>query len=189
MYEDLAARLRDAEEPVRIVGGKTKIGWGGAGPDSLPEVSTLHLDRIVEHNEGDLTAVLQAGVPLAKAQEAFASANQMLALDPPDIGGATIGGVVAAGDSGPLRHRYGAARDLIVGITVALPDGTEVPYYFAIPTRADREGRFRVAFSITGTAPSRGPSGLRLVQDTHQIGEIFTTSLFCGACSILPWPR
>ena len=124
MYEDLAARLRDAEEPVRIVGGKTKIGWGGAGPDSLPEVSTLHLDRIVEHNEGDLTAVLQAGVPLAKAQEAFASANQMLALDPPDIGGATIGGVVAAGDSGPLRHRYGAARDLVLGVAVALPDGT-----------------------------------------------------------------
>jgi glycolate oxidase FAD binding subunit len=48
----------------------------------------------------------------------------MLALDPPDLGGATIGGVVAAGDSGPLRHRYGAARDLVLGVTVALPDGT-----------------------------------------------------------------
>jgi glycolate oxidase FAD binding subunit len=48
----------------------------------------------------------------------------MLALDPPDIGGATIGGVVATGDSGPLRHRYGAARDLVLGVAVALPDGT-----------------------------------------------------------------
>ena len=38
--------------------------------------------------------------------------------------GATIGGVVATGDSGPLRHRYGAARDLVLGVTVALPDGT-----------------------------------------------------------------
>ena len=48
----------------------------------------------------------------------------MLALDPPDPGGATIGGLVATGDSGPLRSRFGGARDLVVGITVALPDGT-----------------------------------------------------------------
>ena len=47
----------------------------------------------------------------------------MLALDPP-LGDATIGGVVATADSGPLRHRYGAARDLILGMTVALPDGS-----------------------------------------------------------------
>ncbi len=90
------------------------------------EVSTERLDEVVEHNEGDLTAVLQAGVPLAPAQEALAGANQMVALDPPLGEGdrATIGGVVATGDSGPLRHRYGAPRDLILGITVALSDGT-----------------------------------------------------------------
>jgi glycolate oxidase FAD binding subunit len=123
-YQALAERLRDSDSPVRIVGGRTKIGWGGNQADSLVEISTLEFDQILEHNEGDLTAVLQAGVPLSKAQETFASANQMLALDPPDLGGATIGGVVAAGDSGPLRHRYGAARDLVLGVTVALPDGT-----------------------------------------------------------------
>ena len=48
----------------------------------------------------------------------------MLALDPPDPGGATIGGLVATADSGPLRSRYGGARDVVVGITVALSDGT-----------------------------------------------------------------
>jgi glycolate oxidase FAD binding subunit len=123
-YQALAERLRDSTSPVRVVGGRTKISWGGARADSFEEISTSGLDQILEHNEGDLTAVLQAGVPLAKAQETFAQANQMLALDPPDLGGATIGGVVAAGDSGPLRHRYGAARDLVLGVTVALPDGT-----------------------------------------------------------------
>ncbi len=86
------------------------------------------LNRIVEHNVGDLTAVLEAGVPLARAQEAFAEEGQMLALDPPLGRGssrdATIGGVIATGDSGPLRHRYGAPRDLVVGMTVALSDGT-----------------------------------------------------------------
>jgi glycolate oxidase FAD binding subunit len=69
---------------------------------------------------------VQAGVRLARAQEAFAEAGQMFALDPPlgENEAATIGGVVAVGDSGPLRHRYGGPRDLLLGITVALPDGT-----------------------------------------------------------------
>ena len=86
-------------------------------------VSTSGLDSIVEHNEGDLTAVVEAGVPLARLREKLAAADQMIALDPPGDG-ATIGGIVATGDSGPLRHRYGGPRDLVLGVTVALPDGT-----------------------------------------------------------------
>jgi len=84
------------------------------------------LNHIAEHNVGDLTAVVEAGVPLALAQARFAAAGQMLALDPP-FGAhraATIGGVFATADSGPLRHRYGGPRDLIIGVTVALSDGT-----------------------------------------------------------------
>jgi glycolate oxidase FAD binding subunit len=116
----VAASLREAG-PVRVVGGGTKLGWGR--PIEAPELSVAELDTIVEHNEGDLTAILQAGVPIAAAREAFAGAEQMLALDPPDDG-ATIGGVIATGDSGPLRHRYGAPRDLVLGVQVALPDGS-----------------------------------------------------------------
>jgi glycolate oxidase FAD binding subunit len=110
----------------RVTGGGTKLGWGGGAPEPEVWLSTAGLAELREHNAGDLTAVLEAGVPLAAAQERFASAGQMLALDPPLGPGdaATAGGVVAAGDSGPLRHRYGAARDLVVGITVALTDGT-----------------------------------------------------------------
>jgi glycolate oxidase FAD binding subunit len=120
--EEAAALLGDAGTAVRLRGGGTKLGWGR--PIEAPlQLGTARLDAIVEHNEGDLTAVLQAGVPLARAQEAFAAAGQMLALDPPD-GGATIGGVVATSDSGPLRHRYGAPRDLVLGVQVALPDGS-----------------------------------------------------------------
>jgi glycolate oxidase FAD binding subunit len=48
----------------------------------------------------------------------------MLALDPPAAPGATLGGLVATADSGPRRHRYGTPRDLVIGMTVALPDGT-----------------------------------------------------------------
>jgi glycolate dehydrogenase FAD-binding subunit len=118
---ELAAALAEAGGSVRVRGAGTKLAWVRGEPDV--ELSTAGLDEIVEHNEGDLTAVLQAGVPLARAQQRFAEAGQMLALDPPD-GGATIGGVVATGDSGPLRARYGGVRDLLVGMRVALADGT-----------------------------------------------------------------
>jgi glycolate dehydrogenase FAD-binding subunit len=118
---DLASALRDAGGTVRVYGAGTKLAWARGKPGV--ELSTEGLDAIVEHNEGDLTAVLEAGVPLARAQQRFAEAGQMLALDPPDRG-ATIGGVVATGDSGPLRARYGGVRDLVVGMRVALADGT-----------------------------------------------------------------
>ncbi|HWE32060.1 MAG TPA: FAD-binding oxidoreductase [Solirubrobacteraceae bacterium] len=113
---------------VRIRGGGTKLGWGVPSAEPAIELRTGRLHRIVEHNVGDLTAVLEPGVPLAAAQETFAQAGQMLALDPPlsRVGRAeaTIGGVFASGDSGPLRHRYGGPRDLALGMTVALSDGT-----------------------------------------------------------------
>jgi glycolate oxidase FAD binding subunit len=124
--ETLVEELRRAGEegtPIRFRGGGTKLRWAANRDAPERELSTAGLDRIIEHNAGDLTAVVEAGVPLARAQAAFAEAGQMLALDPPDDG-ATIGGIVAAGDSGPLRSRYGGVRDLIVGVQVALSDGT-----------------------------------------------------------------
>jgi glycolate oxidase FAD binding subunit len=123
---DLVAACGRKGQTLRVRGGGTKFEWGTPVADPDVVVSTTELDRILEHNEGDLTAILEAGVPLARAQEEFARAGQMFALDPPLGSGdaATIGGVVAAGDSGPLRHRYGAPRDLVLGMTVALSDGT-----------------------------------------------------------------
>jgi glycolate oxidase FAD binding subunit len=132
-FQDAAAALAAATadaRPVRLVGAGSKLGWGtpAGDPADAVQLSTAGLDEIVEHNAGDLTATLQAGVPLAVAQRAFAAADQMLALDPPlRVSGSrspTIGGVVATGDCGPLRHRYGGPRDLVIGITVALSDGT-----------------------------------------------------------------
>jgi glycolate oxidase FAD binding subunit len=117
--EAIAAQLRDGG-PVRIRGNQTKP-WGT--PIEHPPLDTTSLNGIVSHDAGDFTAVLQAGVPLAEAQAAFAEKGQMLALDPP-APDATIGGVVATADSGPLRHRYGSPRDLVIGMTLALADGS-----------------------------------------------------------------
>jgi glycolate oxidase FAD binding subunit len=127
--EEAAAVLRAAGADslaVRFRGGGTMLGWGNPVGEPDAVLSTKKLDRILEHNAADLTAVLEAGVPLASAQKVFAASGQMLALDPPlgESDGATIGGIVATGDSGPLRHRYGGPRDLLLGITIALSDGS-----------------------------------------------------------------
>ena len=61
---------------VRIVGAGTKLGWGRPTEPADLELHTSGLNRIVEHNAGDLTAVLEAGVPLAEAQHAFAAEHQ-----------------------------------------------------------------------------------------------------------------
>jgi glycolate oxidase FAD binding subunit len=121
--DELAAALAGARGTVRVRGAGSKLAWAPPAEPGL-ELSTRHLDRVIEHNAGDLTAVLESGVPLAAAQRRFADEGQMLALDPPDAAGATIGGLLASGDSGPLRTRYGAARDLVLGMRVALSDGT-----------------------------------------------------------------
>ena len=123
---ELLRGLGEHGRAVRVRGGGTKSGWGWGGEPVEREVVTGGLARVTEHNEGDFTSILEAGVPLARAQTAFAAGSQMLALDPPlgAADAATIGGVLATADSGPLRHRYGTLRDLVVGVTVALSDGS-----------------------------------------------------------------
>ena len=130
--DELATMVRAhsaAGRTVRPRGGGTKLGWGGRQHSDGTEpvdIDTRGLSRVIEHNEGDLTAVVEAGMPLLAAQAAFARAGQMLAIDPPlgEDDAATIGGVVVTNDTGPMRHRYGGMRDLVLGIGVVLSDGT-----------------------------------------------------------------
>jgi glycolate oxidase FAD binding subunit len=124
-YEEASELLRSCSEertPVRFAGSRTKAGWGNP-VEAEVEVTTSGLTGILEHNAADLTAVVQAGVPLADLQAVLGDAGQMFAIDPP-ASEATMGGVIATGDSGPLRHRYGVMRDLVLGMTVVLSDGT-----------------------------------------------------------------
>ena len=108
---------------VAFAGGGSKLGLGNPPERVDLEVQTGGLDQVLEHAAGDLVVRVQAGVPLADLQDALAPAGQWLALDPPEPR-ATVGGVVAANASGPRRLRYGTVRDLIIGVTVVLADGT-----------------------------------------------------------------
>ena len=79
------------------------------------------LDQVIEHAAGDLVVRVQAGATIGQLAAALGSAGQQLALDVPAE--ATVGGVVATGTAGPRRFRYGAPRDLLIGLTVVRADG------------------------------------------------------------------
>ncbi len=105
-------------------GGGTKLGWGNSPRAADVVLSLCRLDRVQEHAPGDMTATVEAGCTIAALQETLAQRGQRLALDPLWPGRATVGGVLATADSGPLRWSFGPPRDLVLGVTVALADGT-----------------------------------------------------------------
>ncbi len=125
--QELAKALAWANEnsvAIAARGGGTKLGWGSP-PSALDAViSTKRLGRVLEHAWGDMTATVEAGCTVAHLQDELAKHGQRLAIDPLFADRATIGGLIATNDSGALRLRYGSVRDLIIGVSVALSDGT-----------------------------------------------------------------
>jgi glycolate oxidase FAD binding subunit len=102
-------------------GAGTGFGWG-APPSRCDLVVDLRaMDQVLEHAAGDLVARVQAGATVGQLAVALAAAGQKLALDAPAE--ATVGGVIATGTAGPRRFRYGAPRDLLIGLTVVRADG------------------------------------------------------------------
>ena len=123
----LASALSLANEAGMTVvprGGATKLDWGNPPKKVNLILSTARLNRIVEHAWADLTVTAEAGCTLQSLQHTLAQHGQRLAFDGLWPERATIGGVLSANDSGALRLRFGALRDLIIGVTIALPDGT-----------------------------------------------------------------
>jgi glycolate oxidase FAD binding subunit len=86
------------------------------------DVTAAGLTRVLEHDPGDQTCTVEAGVRMSELRAVLGAAGQRLSLDPP--GDPTIGALLAGNVSGPLRHRFGAPRDLVLGATLVLGDGT-----------------------------------------------------------------
>jgi glycolate oxidase FAD binding subunit len=105
-------------------GGGTKMTWGQPPPAGGILLSTRRLNRVLEHAAGDMTVTVEAGCAVATLQQVLARQGQRLALDPLWPESATVGGVIATNDGWSLRVGFGSLRDLILGVTVALPDGT-----------------------------------------------------------------
>ncbi len=104
-------------------GAGTKLEWGGVAPRIDLLLSLGRLDAVVAHRHGDLTATVQAGASLGRVNELLRRHGQWLPLDPAHGERATIGGIVATNDAGPRRHRHGAPRELILGVTFVRADG------------------------------------------------------------------
>jgi len=124
---ELAEILRLSNEAGLAViprGGGTKLGWGNSPARADLILSTVRMTEIIEHAWADLTVTVEAGCTIQRLQETLGQHGQRLALDPLWPEKATVGGVLSTNDSGALRLRFGALRDLIIGVTIALPDGT-----------------------------------------------------------------
>ncbi|WP_199246398.1 FAD-binding oxidoreductase [[Phormidium] sp. ETS-05] len=104
-------------------GNGSKLHWGGIVSGANLLISTHRLNRLVEHAAGDLTATVEAGMTYSQLQTILAEKGQFLALDPTHPQTATIGGIVATGDAGSLRQRYGSVRDQVLGISFVRADG------------------------------------------------------------------
>ncbi len=118
--------LRFANEnglAVNVEGSGSKLGWINEGRTDL-RVLTHRMSTMREHTWQDMTCTVEAGCTWLAMQTALAEHGQHVALDPLWPERATVGGVVAANDSGALRLRYGGLRDLVIGMTLVLADGT-----------------------------------------------------------------
>lgn len=110
--------------PTIIRGGGSKIAWGRRPSRVGLVVRMTELCQVLSHRHGDLIATVEGGAAIADVNRELGRHNQWLPMDAPE--GATIGGVLSTNDSGPLRHRYGTPRDLLLGVTLALTNGTVV---------------------------------------------------------------
>jgi glycolate oxidase FAD binding subunit len=124
--EAVEAMARAASEKLALVlvGGGTDLGLGGR-PSRLDAVlRTGALSRLVDHAPADQVVTAEAGMTLSALADVLARQRQRLALDAPFPSRATVGGVVAANAFGPRRARFGAARDLVLGVSLVRADGT-----------------------------------------------------------------
>jgi len=127
--EEIAAILRVAqaqELAVVPIGSGRRLSLGNL-PDRVDIVlSTRRMNRVVEYEPADLTASIEAGCSLDAFHRATFPHRQWLPFDPPDADRATVGGIAAADDFGPLRLGYGRPRDAIIGLEVVQADGTRL---------------------------------------------------------------
>ncbi|HZQ34950.1 MAG TPA: FAD-binding oxidoreductase [Dehalococcoidia bacterium] len=122
--EQVAGALRLAGEhgwAVAPVGGGTMLDLGNPPVRLDLAIDLSALAAVVDYQPDDLTLTVQAGITVARIGRLLAEHGQMLPLDVPLPERATIGGALACDSSGPLALRFGTARDLVIGMQVALP--------------------------------------------------------------------
>jgi len=124
--EELAQYLAEAasrSQRIALVGNSTKERMGGAIAASDVMISTAGLTKVLEYEPRDLTVSVGAGITYCELSRVLAEHRQIIPLDPAFSDCATMGGIVAANNSGPRRRLYGSARDMVIGMTFATLEG------------------------------------------------------------------
>jgi glycolate oxidase FAD binding subunit len=126
---DEAAALLRAAAALKLTvvprGSGRRQLWGSPPSSCDLIVDTLRLDKVIEHAAGDLIVTAQAGVRLPELDQVLEAGRQRLSIGPRTTAeGGTVGGLIATNAADSWRYRYGAPRDLLIGITVVLANGT-----------------------------------------------------------------
>ncbi len=124
--QEVADALHEASsksQTVTVTGNGSKRLMSGPVMTADVTISTAALRSVLQYEPNDLTISVESGMPFWELQRLLAQRKQMIALDPPFSGQATIGGIVASNSSGPMRRGFGTVRDLVIGMTFAMLDG------------------------------------------------------------------
>lgn len=122
----LVAFAREHAHRLVPVGGGTKRHWTGEPGGPTIEMDTRGLNRVIEYSPNDMTIIVEAGITMSGLAVELGRNGQRVTLDPPLAEKATLGGVLAANDSGPIRFGFGTARDVVIGMSVIEPDGAVI---------------------------------------------------------------
>jgi len=123
---ELAEALREASaagQTANVRGAGSKRRMGGAEIAADLSIMTSGLTRVLQYEPRDLTLSVQAGLPWRELTRMLGANRQMIPLDPPCAEQSTVGGVIMTNSSGPRRRLYGAARDMVIGMTYATAEG------------------------------------------------------------------
>jgi glycolate oxidase FAD binding subunit len=178
---DVAEALKLAAESAAVV-----VPWGGGTQQSLgatPERFDLALDlrrlnRVVEYEPADLTVTVEAGMKLSELQRLLGERGQWLPLDPPLPDEATIGGILATNASGPTRHSRGTARDVVIGMSVALAGGDIVKSGGRVVKNVAGYDMAKLQIGALGTLSV-------ILQATFKVSPLPQQTLTCGAVAML----
>ena len=121
--DDFRSRILD-RKPLRLRGGGSKDFYGGALCGDI--LDTRAYAGILSYEPTELVITARAGTPLVEIESALAQRRQAIACEPPRFGGATLGGAVGAGLSGPRRATAGSLRDFVLGVKLMDGEGREL---------------------------------------------------------------
>jgi glycolate oxidase FAD binding subunit len=127
--DQVAAGLRLCSEAGATVipyGGGTAISIGNAARHIDVIMDLKRFNRVIEHDDANLTTTVEAGITLTRLEEFVARNKQFVPFDPPHPERATVGGIIATNLNGPRRSYYGSVRDLVIGMKVVLASGEQI---------------------------------------------------------------